>query len=78
MFWYRAEKQEMFEECLREKTSLTKNLEIFWRNSKTINSAFVWCAKSWTEVYKILLAPHNSSHHTRPLSKVVAVAFINL
>ena len=34
ILWYRAEKQEMFEECLRE-NKFVKNLEVFWRSNKT-------------------------------------------
>ena len=54
-----------FEESLRG-GKLVKNLEIFWMNNKTINSAFVWMLSALVD--NILLDLHNSSHHTQATS----------
>ena len=55
---------------------LVKNLEIFWRNNKTINSTefvfrLMWRIKLFSEAtsaFNILLDRHNSSHHHKPYS----------
>lgn len=65
--WNRAEKQA---NVLKNK--VVKNLEQkFWINSKTMNSAFVWCEVLQISEpvihlgrYNILLNLHDSSQHT--------------